>query len=140
MMRNRTSSQMSFTLARTGLKEDHYIPFRLRLVDTFAIVSGVPLLALIFTAVFQSFRLAEFVGLGNQLQNPIAFCGYLVGAIWLWAVILSHYWYAMMRGMFQLMGLLNRDEARSFPLRADKHCVDPWPDSWQREIQNQSKG
>lgn len=126
---------MSFTLNRVGLKEAHYIPLRLRFVDSLSIVSGVPLLVLIFAAVFQSFQLANLAGLGNQLQNVVAFFAYLIAAIWFWAWILSKAWIAALRLLLQLTGLLKSEEARSFPLRADKHCVDPWPDSWQKQIE-----
>jgi hypothetical protein len=129
----------SFTLSRDGLKPEHYVPLRLRVVDTLYIASGVPMVIAIVGLVMVSFRWADQLGLGMIWRNQTAFYAYVIGvfviASWVvcWAAV------GALRFVFLLTGMMTKEEARSFPLRAGKKCVDPWPESWQRPCTHSSE-
>ena len=126
---------MSFTLSREGLKPGQYIPLRLRFVDTFSIASGVPLLALVFYAWIQLAKLLKPLWPAVVLQNDaIAFFAILLPLFFLCIVSIGRFWEFSLRVLFTMIGLLSVEEAKHFPLAADKRRCDPWPESWQRQI------
>lgn len=126
------SRHQSFTLSRSGLKPGYYVPVRLRVVDTLTIFSGLPMVITIVALAMVSFRWADQLGLGVIWRNAFAFYAYVIAVLLIvsWAV----YWTAVgvLRFAFRLAGMMTREEAKSFPLRADKKRVDPWPESWQK--------
>ena len=127
-----SSRHHSFSLSRSGLKPGYYVPVRLRIVDTLTVLSGIPTVVAILTIAMVSLWWADRLGLGVIWRSPIAFCVYLgvvlfVGgwSVWLTAI-------AVLRFVFRITGMMTEAEARHYPLRADKHHVDPWPEAWQR--------
>lgn len=124
--------QYSFTLARSGLKPGYYVPVRLRIVDTVTILSGVPIFVAAIALAMASARWAGQIGLGVVWREPAVFfvclCVMLLAAIWiLWLTAV-----AALRLVFRITGMMTKAEARYYPLRADKRCVDPWPEAWQK--------
>jgi len=126
---------MSFTLSREGLKPDHYIPVRLRFVDSFGIASGLPLFALVFYTWIQLAKLLKPLIPAAVLQNDaIAFFAFLLPLFFLCIFSIGRFWEFSLRALFTMIGLLSVEEAKHFPLAADKHRCDPWPANWQRQI------
>lgn len=123
---------MSFTLARPELKAGFYVPVRLRVVDTLTIVSGVPAVVLMIAVCMVSLRWADRLGLGVIWRNEFAFYAYVMVVVLVAGWTAGSAAVAVLRVLFRLAGMMTRDESRSFPLRADKKRVDPWPESWLR--------
>jgi hypothetical protein len=124
----------SFTLSRSGLKPGYYIPARLRIVDTLTLFSGVPMFIAVIAIAMASMRWADQIGLDVIWRNSIAFYAYL-GAVLLgasWTVWLTAT--AVLRFVFRITGMMTKAEAHCYPLRADKKCVEPWPEPWQKPV------
>lgn len=127
-----SARHQSFTLSRSGLKADHYVPTRLRIVDTLTALSGVPMVIAVLTLAMASLRLADRFGLGVIWRNQFAFYAYVIVVLFIagWTVSLITIY--LLRCVFRITGMMTEPEAQSYPLRADKKCIDPWPESWQR--------
>jgi len=127
-----STRHQSFTLSRPGLKSGHYVPMRLRVADTVAVFSGVPMVIAIIALAMISFRWADRFGLGVIWRNTFAFYAYVIIVLVIarWAVCFSAV--GVLRFLFRLTGMMTEEEAKSFPLSARKGRVDPWPESWQR--------
>lgn len=122
---------MSFTLSRPGLKPGHYVPLRLRMVDTLTILSGVPAAVTIVVSALVALRWADQIGFAVIWRNRLAFYAYsiVVAGIAGWTVSLGML--GVLKFAFCLAGMMTREEAKWFPLQAGKGRVDPWPESWQ---------
>ena len=79
-----------------------------------------------------SFRFANRLGLEVIWRSTFAFYLYAIAVLVVVSWIVSWASISVLRLVFRLTGMMNRGEAQSFPLRADKKCVDPWPESWQK--------
>lgn len=135
-----SAQHKSFTLSRVGLKPGHYVPLRLRLVDTLYIASWVPMVIAIIGLAMGSFGWADQLGLGIIWRNHFAFCAYMIAVLFIVSRVVSWTGVAVLRFAFRLAGMMTEEEARSFPLRADKRCVDPWPESWQKPCTSENEG
>lgn len=127
-----SSRHQSFTLSRAGLKTGYFVPLRLRIVDTLTVVSGVPMVIAVVAIVMASFRWIDQIGLGVIWKNQFAFYAYVVVVMLItsWTVSLTSI--GVLRFTFRIIGMMTKTEAKSYPLRADKKCFDPWPDAWQK--------
>jgi hypothetical protein len=134
-----SARHQSFTLSRSGLKPGYYVPVRLRVVDTLTIFSGVPMVITIIALVMISFRWADRLGLGVIWRNPFAFCAYAIAVLFMAGRAVSWTAVGVLRITFCLTGMMPREESKSFPLRADKKRVDPWPESWQKPCNPQTR-
>ena len=127
---------MSFTLSREGLKPDHYIPVRLRFVDSFGIASGLPLFALVFLVWSHLVQQLKPMIPAAVLRNgAIAFFTVLAPLFFFCLFFIGRFWESLLRVFFKTIGFLNKEEAMYFPLAADKRRCDPWPESWQRKCE-----
>jgi hypothetical protein len=95
----------------------------------------IALMAIMMT----SFRWADQLGFGVIWRNPLAFYAFVIVVLLIagWTVSLTGI--AVLRCAFRVTGMLNRDEAQYYPLRADKKRVDPWPETWQKPEIDDSK-
>ena len=129
----------SFTLSRPGLKPGHYVPLRLRIVDTLTGLSGVPMVIVMFGVVFLSLGLADKIGLGAIWRSLFAFYAYVIVVTFVvgWTLwFASTFW---LRVIFRSLGMLTRDEAVHYPLEVSKKDIAPWPESWQKPEDGNSK-
>ena len=124
------SRHQSFALSRPGLKPGHYVPLRLRIVDTLTIVSWLPMVISILAFAILALRVAGDFGV--IVKNPIAVCICLLAALFVagWAIPLN----AMrtLRFLFRVLGMMTAEEEESFPLDTENGDLAPWPDSWQK--------
>ena len=127
-----SGQHMSFTVTRSGLKSGFYVPARLRLVDTLTIVSWVPVIIMIIAIGIASLGWVDRFGLGIVRQNRFAFCAYVIVVMFVAGRVVPWTATRILRIAFRISGLMTEEEAQSFPLRADKQRVDPWPETWQR--------
>jgi len=88
-------------------------------------------IAMLALAMF-SLSLADDIGLGVIWRNRVAFYAYVVASLMIsgWAVSFAAV--RALKLLFRIVGMMTKEEARSFPLRAVKRDVDPWPESWQQ--------
>ena len=134
-----TTPYYRFTLSRPGLKAGYEVPVRLRFVDTATIFSGVPVVTGSIAFSMISLSRANQLGLGVIWQNVFALYVYsaivLLSVTWItWLLLI-----AILRFVFQITGMLTKEESHFYPLRTDKRSIDPWPDSWQYPCVSTSK-
>lgn len=86
----------------------------------------------ILAVAMASLRWADRIGLGVIWQSELAFYAYAVAVLLIasWTVYLAAV--AVLRCAFRVTGMMTRDEAKCYPLRADKRRVEPWPETWQK--------
>ena len=123
----------SFTLARPGLKPEHYVPFRLRAVDTFSTIAPAPMLIISFASIsyVRSWIFAlqlDFMSVPTILRWAGGVLYVLIVSILLWRLLMM-----LLRGVFRATDVLSDEESRFFPLAATWEPT-PWPDCWQKPI------
>ena len=133
-----STRHQSFTLSRPGLKSGHYVPLRLRVVDTLAVFSGVPMVIAIVALGMISFRWVDRLGLGLIWQNEFAFCAYWIVVLTLARFAVCYTGIHMLKVSFRVSGMMTRLEAESFPLNAGKGGTDAWPETWQKPCRPES--
>ena len=90
----------SLTLSRPGLKPGYYVPFRLRIVDTATVLSGIPTgLAAIGVGMFSP-RWAQQLGLGIVGRNQWACFGCMILVLFVTAWILYFWSIGLLRLLF----------------------------------------
>ena len=79
-----------------------------------------------------SFHWVDEFGLHVIWQNQFAFYAYFTAVLFIvgWTVSLTGI--AVLRIAFRITGMMTRDEAEYYPLRANTYRVDPWPENWQK--------
>ena len=124
----RRAARHSFSLDRPGLRPGYRVGRRLRIVDTVTIALGVASgFASILLWVWLIGRIKQVIILNNAFAIlAITFAGL---TLVIYVVHMGIIWW--MRLLLLLTGLLSKQEARSYPLRWGKQCVDAWPETWQ---------
>ncbi|MEO1529763.1 MAG: hypothetical protein AAFX06_30465 [Planctomycetota bacterium] len=124
----------SFTLARPGLKPEHYIPFRLRAADTFTAFAQAPMLIVAVGSVGWAQQRLLDVGFDT---NTMPSLGRWIGI----ALYIAVATVALVKGVtlllrftFQFCGILTSEEARSYPLPVTG-VLAHWPETWQKPME-----
>ena len=127
-----TMRHYSFMLSRPGVKPGHYVPFRLRIVDTVTFFSGIQ--ALLMAIIVSTFctRLAQQAGLMNFGRNPWAYIGCFILVLYIATWIFYLRGIGILRVLFLCLGMMTREEAQYYPLEVSKKRFDPWPECWQK--------
>ncbi|MFO0943250.1 MAG: hypothetical protein U0930_21150 [Pirellulales bacterium] len=132
-----SSPYMTFTMLRPGLKQDHYIPLRLRIVDSASIAIHLPVLILGIGVPFLWVRLIPPQLFGNNRLSQVVWFVLWAATLAVWTRALHVVFPKLAKYFFVLFGMLAKEEASSFPLRADQEHVDAWPESWQKPLNDE---
>ena len=129
----------SFALSRPGLKPEHYIPLRLRVVDTVTVLSGIPMLIAAISIGILSLGWAQQLGLDIIWKNQWAFVGYLLFVLFVSAWFAYFCCVGLLRLFFRCLGMMTREESQYYPLEASKKRFAPWPECWQKDAKRRTR-